>query len=83
MHGNHQIEPSSTNSVLACLSLAIDEARLVRSIVNTRDQANRLIERASDPQRLAYLNRKIERLEVELAELRKRARLDLESQEES
>ena len=75
MHGKHQIDPASTDSLLACLSLAIDETRLLRSIVATRDQANRLLDQPAEACRLAFLNRKIEHLEVELAEIRKRANL--------
>ncbi len=71
MNGTHQIEPASSCSQLACLiSLAIDEARLVREIVQTKGQAHK--QKSVNPftQRLIYLNREIAYLEQKLAEVR-------------
>ncbi len=74
MNGTHQIEPASTDSLLACLGLAIDEAKLVRDIVEAKDQAHKEVSADSYSRRLLYLNREIELLEDKLEKVRIRAR---------
>ncbi len=74
MNGTHQIEPTSTNRLLACLGLAIDEAKLVRDIVQTKDQVYKEVSADSYSRRLLYLNREIELLEDKLEKVRIRAR---------
>ena len=73
MKGVHQIEPTSTDRLLACLSLAIDEAKLFKSLNRMKDQACKL--RANTPfcERLIFINREISALETKLADVRKQA----------
>lgn len=73
MYGTHQIEPTSTDRLLTCLSLAIDEAKLVRSLIQMKNQASNI--RASTPhsERLAYLDREISYLENKINDVRKQA----------
>ncbi len=73
MRAAHQIEPTSTDRILKCLGLAIDEARLVRSINESRDMADELKTKQRSPERLAYIDREIEYLDARLAEVRKKA----------
>ncbi len=74
MNGTHQIEPTSTDRLLACLGLAIDEAKLVREIVQTKDQVYKEVPADSYSRRLLYLNREIELLEDKLEKVQSRAR---------
>ena len=71
--GIHQIEPTSTASLLASLSLAIDETKLLRSLFQLKDQARH--ERESTPfsKRLVYLDREISSLEMKIEDIRKQA----------
>ena len=73
MRAAHQIEPTSTDRLLTCLGLAIDEAKLVRSIIESRDLAHKLKTEKLLPERLAYIDREIEYLEAKLAEVREKA----------
>ena len=73
MNGTHQIEPRSTDRLLACLSLAIDEARLVREILQAKDHAHKLESSPAFAHRLLYLNREIELLEDKLEKVRGQA----------
>ena len=65
-----QIEPVSTEHLLACLGLAIDEAKLTRSIIKSKDLAAALETENPVPRRLILLNREIELLEAKLAQVR-------------
>ncbi len=69
---SHQ-EPVSTDRLLTSLTLAIEEAKLVRSIIESKSIADRM--RAEKPvsKRLARIDREIEYLESKLAQLRSRA----------
>ncbi len=69
---SHQ-EPASTDRLLTSLTLAIEEARLVRSIIESKGIADRLEVEAPVSERLAHINREIEYLEAKLAQLRSRA----------
>jgi len=73
MNISPQIEPRSSKHLLICLGLAIDEAKLVRSIVMSRQRADQLISEEAVYDRLGYLNREIEYLEMKLQEVRKQA----------
>ncbi len=63
-------EPANTKRVLANLSLAIDEARLVRKIVELSDYMRRIKFQPDSSKRLEYLSKEIERLEEQLAKTR-------------
>ena len=67
---NAQIEPASTEHLLACLGLAIDEAKLVRSIIKSKDMAYKLKTKNPFSQRLVNLNREIAHLETDLVKFR-------------
>lgn len=69
----HQIEPASTDRLLACFSLAIDEAKLVRSLNQMKDQVSKVGANTPFSERLIFLNRKITNLEAKLADVRKQA----------
>ncbi len=66
-------EPGSTDRLLTSLALAIEEARLVRSIIESQGIADRLKSEQPVSKRLAHINREIEYLETRLAQLRGRA----------
>ena len=71
-----QIELTSKDRLLTCLGLAIDEAKLVRSLIESKDRAGQL--KANDPfsQQLIYLNKEINYLEVKLTQVRRTANGD-------
>jgi hypothetical protein len=73
MNVSPQIEPTSTNRLLTCLGLAIDEAKLVRSIIESKDLAHKLKNGKPLSEKLRRLNREIEYLEVKLAKVKSRA----------
>ncbi len=68
-----QIEPVSTEHLLTCLGLAIDEAKLVRSIIRSKDYATKLETKKAAPRKLMLLNREIELLEEKLGRVRSQA----------
>ena len=63
-------EPANTKRVLANLSLAIDEARLVRKIVEISDHLRRIELQPESSKRAEYLRNEIVRLEEELKKTR-------------
>ena len=69
---SHQ-EPVSTDRLLTSLTLAIEEAKLVRSIIESKSIADRLRSEQPLSKRLAHINREIAYLETKLAQLRSRA----------
>ena len=73
MNVSPQIEPTSTDRLLTCLGLAIDEAKLVRSIIESKDMAHKLKNEKPLSEKLCHLIREIEYLEVKLAKVRSRA----------
>jgi len=77
MNISPQIEPVSTERLLTCLGLAIDEAKLVRSIIKSRDTAKKLKMEKPFSQSLVFLNREIEYLEAKLVQVRSRANRNL------
>ena len=68
-----QIEPTSTERVLSCMALAIDETKLVRSIMKSRDMASKLKKDNLFTQRFSYLNQEITNLESRLVQVRNKA----------
>jgi hypothetical protein len=68
-----QIELSSKDRLLTCLGLAIDEAKLVRSLIESKDKAGKLEENDPFSRQLIYLNREINYLEVKLTQVRRTA----------
>lgn len=73
MNETLEIEPVSTEHLLTCLGLAIDEAKLLRSLIESRDLASKLKQENPFSDRLVYLNREITYLEKKLAEVRREA----------
>ncbi len=67
-------EPANTKRVLANLSLAIDEARLVRKIVEISDHLRRIELQPDSSKRVEYLRKEIVRLEGQLVETRSLAK---------
>lgn len=74
MNISHQIEPTSTEHLLTCLGLAIDEAKLVKTIVESKEEVDKLKAEKSVSKRLVHLNREIEYLEAKLIQVRSSAR---------
>ena len=68
-----QIEPTSTERILSCMALAIDEAKLVRSILKSRDMASKLKRDNLFTQRSSYLDKEITNLESKLVQVRNKA----------
>jgi len=65
-----QIEPVSTKHLLACLGLAIDEAKLIRSLIQSKEMADKLERDNPFSDQSIRLNREITYLESKLAEVR-------------
>ena len=68
-----QIEPTSTERILSCMALAIDETKLVKSILKSRDMASNLKRDYLFTQRFNYLNKEITNLESKLVQVRNKA----------
>ena len=66
--------PASTRRLLNNLSLAIDEARIVRNIVDLSDNLRRIEYRPDSISRVAYLRRELVHLESKLTDVRELAR---------
>lgn len=67
------IEPTSTVQLLSCMALAIDEAKLVRSLIESTNRVNIL--KTNDPcsSRSIYLTREITHIEAKLIQVRNKA----------
>jgi hypothetical protein len=65
-----QMEPTSTDRLLTSLGLAIDEAKLIRSIVKSENIVNKVETEKPISRRLLLLNREIELLETKLTRMR-------------
>ena len=70
-------ELPSTEQLLTDLSLAIDEAKLVRSLIKSQDLARKLKEENPFSERLIYLNKEVRYMEDKLIKLRKAGRDNL------
>lgn len=79
MKVTYQIEPTSTDRLLICLDLAIEEAKLVKSLVETKGIADKLEIAKPGSKRLANLGRNIKYLEKKLAKVRNQASKRLSS----
>ena len=65
--------PDSTKRILANLSLAIDEAQLVREIVSLSDQVHKIEYLPEQADRLRFIKKNIINLEGRLSDVRERA----------
>ena len=70
MNPSRQTESASTGHLLTCLGLAIDQAKLVRSIIRLQDRAYKLKQKKSFSDQLIHLNLEIKHLETKLAHVR-------------
>jgi hypothetical protein len=66
-------EPANTKRILANLSLAIDEAQLVREIVSLSDQLRAIEYLPEQADRVRFIKKKIINLEGRLADVREQA----------
>jgi len=73
LNPSNQIEPTSADHLLTCLDLAIDEAKLVRSLIKTKDMISKLKEENPFSDSLFFLNIEIPYLEAKLIQLRSMA----------
>jgi len=62
--------PANTKRLLANLSLAIDEARVVKRIVNLSDDLRRMENMPEQVERVRYMRSEISNLEYQLAKIR-------------
>ena len=74
MNTSPQTESASTERLLACLDLAIDEAKLVRLIIKSKDMAYKLKTQNPSSDKLVDLNHQIAHLETKLVKLRSEVR---------
>jgi hypothetical protein len=70
-------ELPSTEQLLTDLGLAIDEAKLVRSLIKSQDLARKLKEENPFSERLIYMNKEVRYMEDKLIKLRKVGRDNL------
>ena len=73
MNVHLEYEPSTTDRMPGGLPFAIEETELVRLLIKSKDLAEELIAKKLISQRLLYLNRDIEFIEIELSRARSRA----------
>lgn len=64
------IEPTTTNQLLANLSIAIDEAKIVRSIVEYSDHLRKIEYVPEAAKRAQFIRNEIVRLETKLSQTR-------------
>jgi len=73
MDTHPQIDPASTPRLLICLSLAIDETKLIKSIKNSTAMIRQLETENPSSHRLLFLKREMSNLETKLAKVRSKA----------
>ena len=73
MDTHPQIDPASTARLLICLSLAIDETKLIKSIKNSTAMIKQLETENPSSHRLFFLKKEISNLETRLAKTRSKA----------
>ena len=73
MDTHPQIDPASTPRLLICLSLAIDETKLINSIKNSTAMIKQLETENPSSHRLLFLKREMSNLEAKLANTRSKA----------
>ena len=71
------MKPVSTDKLLTDLGLAIDEAKLVRSLIQSTDIVRVLKEQKPFSERLVYLNKEFGYMEDKLLKVRKASKGDL------
>lgn len=76
MNLENNIAPVSSSHLLTCLYLAIDEARLSKSLIKSREQASRLEKGDPLSEKLVKLNKEIDYLEAKLIQIRATADRD-------
>ena len=69
-----QIEPTSTARILTCMSLAIDETKLLISINQSKLVVEQLEAVNPSSHRLIFLKKEISNLETRLIQVRSKAR---------
>ncbi len=67
------MKPVSTEQLLTDLGLAVDEAKLVRSLIKSQDLARKLKKENPFSERLIYLNKEIKYMEDQLTKVRSKA----------
>lgn len=77
MNVTYQIEPASTDRLLTCLDLAIEEAKLVKSLIEIKGITDNLEIVKPRSKRLMNLDRDIDYLEKKLAKVRNQASIRL------
>ena len=77
MNVTYQIDPASTDRLLTCLDLAIEEAKLVKSLIETKSITDNLEIVKQRSKRPMNLDRDIDYLEKKLAEVRNQASIRL------
>jgi hypothetical protein len=73
MDTHPQIDPASTSRLLLCLSLAIDEIKLIKSIKKSSAMIKQLETWNPSSHRLIFLKRELSNLESRLAKTRSKA----------
>ena len=73
MNSSPKNELASTDHLLTCLDLAIDEAKLIRSLIKSKEMAFKLKDKNPFSDRLLFLNVEIPYLEAKLIQLRSMA----------
>ena len=68
-----QIEPTSTARLLTCMSLAIDETKLLRSINKSKLMVKQLEAKNPSSHKLIFLKKEISNLEARLTKIRHKA----------
>jgi hypothetical protein len=68
-----QIEPTSTARLLTCMSMAIDETKLLRSINKSKLMVKQLEAENPSSHRLIFLKKEISNLEARLTKIRHKA----------
>ena len=68
-----QIEPTSTARLLTCMSMAIDETKLLRSINKSKLMFEQLEAENPSSHRLIFLKKEISNLEARLTKIRHKA----------
>ena len=68
-----QIEPTSTARLLTCMSMAIDEIKLLRSINKSKLMFKQLEAENPSSHRLIFLKKEISNLEARLTKIRRKA----------
>ena len=74
MDTHPQIEPTSTARLLTCMSLAIDETKLLRALNKSKRMVMQLEAEEPSSHRLLFLKKELSNLETRLTQVRSKAR---------